>query len=85
VVRFPARSPKFFREGVHVTAKYDFEVIKDASVTSGPTPGVRYRIRDIASDSAISTCYDKVNAQFIVDALNASGVDYMSFMRKTVE
>jgi hypothetical protein len=69
---------------IRVAAKYDFEVIKDASVTSGPTPGVRYRIRDIASDNAISTCYDKANAQLIVDALNASGVDYMSFMRKTI-
>jgi hypothetical protein len=69
---------------MHVAAKYDFEVIKDASVTSGPTPGVRYRIRDIASDSMISSCYDKANAQLIVDALNASGVDYMAFMRKTV-
>ena len=68
-----------------VAAKYDFEVIKDASVTSGPTPGVRYRVRDIASDNAIASCYDKANAQLIVDSLNASGVEYMSFMRKTIQ
>ena len=65
--------------------KYDFEIIKDVSVTSGPTPGVRYRVRDIASDNAIAHCYDKVNAQLIVDALNAAGFDYMSTMRKTIK
>jgi hypothetical protein len=64
---------------------YDFETIKDASVKSGPTPGVRYRIRDVASDNAIATCYDIANAQFIVDALNAAGIDYMKFMRSTIK
>lgn len=67
------------------TTRYDFEVIMDASVTGGPTPGVRYRVRDVATDNAIASCYDRVNAQLIVDALNASGLDYMSFMCKTVQ
>jgi hypothetical protein len=70
---------------IRVAAKYDFEVIKDASVTSGPTPGFRYRIRDIASDNALASCYDRLNAQLIVDSLNATGVEYMSFMRKMVQ
>jgi hypothetical protein len=67
-----------------VEIKYDFEAIKDPSVTSGETPGVRYRIRDVVTDNAIASCYDKANAQFIVNALNESGVDYMSLMRKTI-
>ncbi len=67
-----------------MTVKYDFDEIKDASVKTGPTPGVRYRVRDVATDNAIASCYIKANAQLIVDSLNASGVDYMSFMRKTV-
>ena len=62
--------------------EYDFEVIKDASVTNGATPGVRYRIRDVETDNAIAHCYDKANAQLVVRALNAFGADYMSFMRK---
>lgn len=64
--------------------KYDFEAIKDPSVTSGPTPGVRYRVRDVASDNMIASCYDRANAQFIVDALNASGLDYMGVMRRKI-
>lgn len=65
--------------------KYDFETVKDASVKSGVTPGVRYRIRDVASDNAIAHCYDIANAKFIVDALNASGIDYMKFMRTAMK
>jgi hypothetical protein len=64
--------------------KYDFETIKDASVTSGSTPGARYRIRHVKTDNAIAHCYDKANAQFVVDALNAISVDYMDYMREVV-
>ena len=60
---------------------YDFETVTDNSVTSGATPGVRYRVRDVATDNAIASCYDRVNAQFIVDALNASGLDYLKYFR----
>jgi hypothetical protein len=67
-----------------MTAKYDFETIKDASVTTGPTPGVRYRVRYIRTDCALAHCYDKANAQFIVDALNAISVDYMGYMREAM-
>lgn len=64
--------------------QYDFEVIKDGSVTSGATPGVRYRIRDVVTDNVIASCYDKANAQLVVRALNALGENYMSFMKKTI-
>jgi hypothetical protein len=64
--------------------KYDFETIKDVSVTSGLTPGVRYRIRHTKTDNAIAHCYDKANAEFVVDALNAISVDYMDYLREAV-
>jgi len=70
---------------VNLEKKYDFEAIEDSSVTSGATPGTRYRVRDIASDNAIAHCYDVANARFIVDALNALGIDYMKFMRSTMK
>jgi hypothetical protein len=65
-----------------MTAKYDFETIKDSTVTSGVTPGFRYRIRHTKTDNAIAHCYDKGNAQFVTDALNAISVDYMDYMRE---
>jgi hypothetical protein len=64
--------------------KYDYETIKDASVTLGPTPGVRYRIRDIASDNMLASCADVANAKLIVHALNSLGENYMDYMRRTV-
>lgn len=65
--------------------KYDFEEIKDASVTSGYTPGTRYRIRHTKTDNAIAHCYDKANAQFIIDALNTISIDYLEFMREAMQ
>lgn len=62
-------------------ANYDFEAIDDKTVAVGATPGVRYRIRDAATDNAIASCVDRVNAQLVVDALNALGVDYMTYFR----
>jgi hypothetical protein len=60
--------------------KYDYEVITDMKVPSG----VRYRIRDVASDNAIATSYDIANAKLVVRALNALGVDYLTMMREEV-
>ena len=48
--------------------KYDYQVLTDLKVPSG----VRYRIRDIASDNAIATSYDIANAKLVVRALNAA-------------
>ena len=65
--------------------KYDFETIPDKSVTGGATPGVHYRVRDIASDNRIATCIDIANAKLVVRALNALGADYMNTMREEFE
>jgi hypothetical protein len=81
--RDPGRHFKGCPQRREAAAKFDYETIKDPSVTGGATPGVHYRVRDVTSDNRIATCFDRANAEFVVRALNALGQDYMTEMRST--
>lgn len=59
---------------------YDYETVPDLSVRSGPTPGVHYRVRHIATDSRVATCILEVNARLVVAALNSANPDYLKAM-----